>query len=102
MNGDVDLAPILQRIYENRFPPDKIEAMRAVWRVLVCDFFQSRVSSDATVLDVGAGACPFINEVAATRRIAIDTPYGLSGYVVSDDLDHARRAAARLHTETCT
>ena len=31
-------------------------------------------------------------------RIANDTPYGLSGYVSSSDLDHARRIAARLRT----
>ena len=30
--------------------------------------------------------------------IANDTPYGLSGYVSSGDLQHARRVAARLHT----
>ena len=31
-------------------------------------------------------------------RIANDTPYGLSGYVSSGDLDRARRVAARLRT----
>jgi len=31
-------------------------------------------------------------------RIANDTPYGLSGYVSSTDLEHARRIAARLRT----
>jgi aldehyde dehydrogenase (NAD+) len=30
--------------------------------------------------------------------IANDTPYGLSGYVSSGDLDRARRVAARLRT----
>ena len=30
--------------------------------------------------------------------IANDTPYGLSGYVSSGDLDHARRVAAKLRT----
>lgn len=31
-------------------------------------------------------------------RIANDTPYGLSGFVTSGDLEHARRVAARLRT----
>lgn len=31
-------------------------------------------------------------------RIANDTPYGLSGYVSSGDLDRARRVASRLRT----
>jgi SAM-dependent methyltransferase len=83
MNGDVDLAPILQRIYENRFPPHEIEAMRAVWKVLVREFFQSRVRSDATILDVGAGACLFINEVSARRRIAVDANPNLAKFAAA-------------------
>jgi len=83
MNTDIDLAPILQRIYENRFPPREIEAMRGVWRVLVRDFFQSRVRRDATVLDVGAGACLFINEVDARRRIAIDANPNLVNFAAT-------------------
>ena len=31
-------------------------------------------------------------------KIANDSPYGLSGYVSSTDLDHARNIAARLRT----
>jgi aldehyde dehydrogenase (NAD+) len=31
-------------------------------------------------------------------RIANDTPYGLSGYVTSPDLDRARKIAAQLRT----
>ena len=38
---------------------------------------------------------PYEDEDEAIR-IANDTPYGLSGYVSSNDLDHARRVAARL------
>lgn len=83
MKTDIDLAPILQRIYENRFPPHEIEAMRGVWRVLVHDFFQRRLRSDATVLDVGAGACLFINEVAARRRIAIDANPNLVNFAAT-------------------
>jgi aldehyde dehydrogenase (NAD+) len=40
---------------------------------------------------------PYENEEEAIA-IANDTPYGLSGYVSSGDLDHARRVASRLRT----
>ncbi|MDH3533339.1 MAG: aldehyde dehydrogenase family protein [Gammaproteobacteria bacterium] len=40
---------------------------------------------------------PYDDEEEAIR-IANDTPYGLSGYVSSGDLDRARRVAARLRT----
>jgi aldehyde dehydrogenase (NAD+) len=40
---------------------------------------------------------PYRDEAEAIR-IANDTPYGLSGYVWSSDLDRARRVASRLRT----
>ncbi len=40
---------------------------------------------------------PYRDEEEAIR-IANDTPYGLSGYVTSGDLDRARRVASRLRT----
>ncbi len=40
---------------------------------------------------------PYSSEEEAIA-IANDTPYGLSGYVSSGDLDHARRVASRLRT----
>ena len=40
---------------------------------------------------------PYDNEDDAVR-IANDTPYGLSGYVTSDNLERARAVAARLRT----
>ena len=40
---------------------------------------------------------PYDDEDEAIR-IANDTPYGLSGYVSSQNLEHARSVAARLHT----
>jgi aldehyde dehydrogenase (NAD+) len=38
---------------------------------------------------------PYDNEEEAIR-IANDTPYGLAGYVHSEDIDHARRVASRI------
>jgi aldehyde dehydrogenase (NAD+) len=38
---------------------------------------------------------PYDTEEEAIR-IANDTPYGLAGYVSSDDLDHARKVAAKI------
>ena len=55
--------------------------MREVWRVLVRDFFQARIRADATVVDVGAGHCYFINAVRAARRIALDANPEVCRYV---------------------
>jgi SAM-dependent methyltransferase len=63
---------VLAELYRRRFPPAELEEMRAVWRVLVRDFFGPRIPERGTVVDVGAGPCVFINEVKAARRIAVD------------------------------
>ena len=63
---------VLAELYRRRFPPGELEEMRAVWRVLVRDFFGPRIPERGTVVDVGAGPCLFVNEVKAARRIAVD------------------------------
>lgn len=67
-----DHGEVLQLIYREMYSEADHEEMRQVWGVLVRDFFQRRIREDATVVDVGAGACWFINAVRAARRIAID------------------------------
>jgi SAM-dependent methyltransferase len=63
---------VLAELYRRRFPPGELDAMRAVWRVLVREFFGPRLPRRGTVVDVGAGPCLFVNEVRAARRIAVD------------------------------
>jgi SAM-dependent methyltransferase len=89
----MNLAAVLQRLYRNRFSNAELAKMRKVWGVLVRDFFQSRIRTDSTVLDIGAGPCLFINEVQARRRIALDAnpdvrEFAAAGVepVVTDDL----------------
>src|SRR3954468_5544042 len=72
----------LRQLYAPRFE-DMHEARGPLWEVLTSRFFQRYVPTDATVLEVAAGYCEFINTVQAGRRIAID---------LNPDLPH--RAAA--------
>ena len=67
-----DLPAILERLYARRFSEANLAELRGVWRALVRGFFQARIRPQATVVDLGAGACLFINEVRAARRIALD------------------------------
>lgn len=61
----------LQTLYSNRFGAE--EAQRTdLWRVLCADFFQRWVPREATVLDLAAGHCEFINNIDARRRLAVD------------------------------
>ena len=72
MEPNAGTAEILKRLYARRFSETDLGEMRGVWRALVRGFFQARIRPEATVVDLGAGACLFINEVRAKRRIAID------------------------------
>ena len=62
----------LDRLYANRFSEPERLAKSRLWKIL-CDSFLSRyIPPRATVLDIGAGYCDFSNNIAASRRIAID------------------------------
>lgn len=61
----------LSALYQNRFGSEEV-ARTDLWEVLCRDFFQRWVPADATVLDVAAGHCEFINNIRAARKLAVD------------------------------
>jgi SAM-dependent methyltransferase len=61
----------LQRIYETRFRTNP-DYRRAVWRVLIDQFFMRFVRPTDTVLDLGCGYGEFINQVQCASRYAMD------------------------------
>lgn len=61
----------LQRIYEARFRAN-LDFRRAVWRVLIDDFFGKFVRAQDAVLDLGCGYGEFINQVRCKERFAMD------------------------------
>jgi len=60
------------QIYRDRFDVADRPAREAIWQVLCRDWFARYAGPDATVLDLGAGSCEFINAIKAARRIAVD------------------------------
>ncbi|MCS6871956.1 MAG: methyltransferase domain-containing protein [Anaerolineae bacterium] len=62
----------LTHIYRQRFGVDERASRNAVWRVLCRHFFQRFVPPEATVLDLAAGNCEFINNIQAAEKIAVD------------------------------
>lgn len=67
----VDTAEALEDIYKRRFGPDVVFRQR-MWKVLCKTFFQQYVPPTATVLEVAAGYCEFINNITAARKAALD------------------------------
>lgn len=68
--GVDDEAAELQQLYSTRF--DDTAFRREMWRILAERFFQGWVPRDATVVEVAAGYCEFINSISARRRVAVD------------------------------
>jgi len=60
----------LRRIYGNRFG-GKAAYRMAVWSILA-EYFSRWIPPSSTVLDLGAGYCEFVNNVAAQKRFAMD------------------------------
>ncbi len=79
----------LRSLYGRRFA-NEAEMRGDLWQVLCQDFFQKYVPEDATVLDVAAGHCEFINNIRAGRRIAVDL-----------NPDVVERAASGVETHVC-
>lgn len=61
----------LRDLYRDRFDSGEKGRKSKLWSVLV-GYLQRYVPEDATVLDMGAGYCEFINHVRAARKIAVD------------------------------
>jgi len=62
----------LERIYDGRWGFAELESVRAIWHVLVREFFSQLVPEDAAVLDVGCGFCHFLNEIRAREKLGVD------------------------------
>ena len=79
----------LRGLYARRFESAEVQR-QDIWEVLCSDFFQRWVPPDATVLDVAAGHCEFINNIRAGRKLAVDL-----------NPDVAVRAAPDVETHVC-
>lgn len=61
----------LRDLYRRRFEGEAAWR-KALWKVLIEDYFKRFIGPDDTVIELAAGGCEFINSIAAKRRIAVD------------------------------
>ncbi|MGY2874221.1 SAM-dependent methyltransferase [Marmoricola sp. URHA0025 HA25] len=83
----------LKVLYANRFGQEE-EQRTDLWQVLCSHFFQKWVPEDATVLDVAAGHCEFINNIRAGRKIAVDLNPDVKVRAAGDVETHNQRSDA--------
>jgi SAM-dependent methyltransferase len=86
--GGVDV----QDLYARRFG-DTLAFRQQMWAVLCRDFFQAWVPAGATVVEIGAGYCEFINHIGAARKYAVD--------LNPDTPRHAGREVTVITSSTC-
>jgi SAM-dependent methyltransferase len=72
IEADPPLENLVEKIYSNRFGKQDESRRTAVWKVLCNDWFNQYVPAGGAVLEVAAGYCEFINNVAAGERYAVD------------------------------
>ena len=60
----------LDTLYVNRFPEAELAAKAKLWSTLCDAHFQRYIPAGATVLDIGAGYCDFINHIRAVAASA--------------------------------
>ena len=73
----------LQAIYDQRFNAH-IAYRRAVWRVLVREYFSKLIPLDGRVLDLGCGYGEFINHAICKAKFAMDLNSRASEYLNQD------------------
>jgi SAM-dependent methyltransferase len=65
---------------------------KILWQTLCSKVFQSYVPQPGSVIELGAARGDFINNIKATRRIAVDVWPGVSEHVVDDVEVHVQSA----------
>lgn len=83
---DNDKLP-LEAIYRQRFEVD-INFRQQMWQTLCSEFFQKHIHPGSTVLELGAGYCEFINNIEASRKIAVD---------LNQDTRHYAKEGVEVH-----
>jgi SAM-dependent methyltransferase len=67
-------------LYDRRFSAGERRRKDALWRVLCEYFFQRWVPADASLVDLGAGLCEFVNHIQAREKWALDMDPRVAGH----------------------
>src|ERR687889_21571 len=75
---------MIDSIYQARFDSETVAAKKKLWEVLVEQFLQGYVPTDAAVADFGGGYCEFINAIRCRRKYVIDLNPAVHRYAEPD------------------
>jgi SAM-dependent methyltransferase len=83
MTKEIDHAKLTD-IYQHRFTQDVHDARVELWQTICRYWVQRYVPTNATVLDLAAGQCEFINQIQCGRKIAVDLNEDVRNYAAKD------------------
>jgi SAM-dependent methyltransferase len=66
------LESTVDRLYQKRFPKESHQRRNAVWQVICRSWLARYIAAGDRVLELGAGYCEFINNIAAAEKVALD------------------------------
>jgi ubiquinone/menaquinone biosynthesis C-methylase UbiE len=69
-----------RQIYRTRFGEEEMGGRIELWQVLCEHWFARYIPADSTTLDLGAGACEFINNIVSAKKYAIDHNPDVTGH----------------------
>lgn len=73
-----------KRIYRTRFGTEEMGGRIELWCVLCTHWFSHYIPAESTTVDLGAGACEFINNIVAEKKYAIDHNPDVVGHAAED------------------
>jgi hypothetical protein len=74
----------LSELYKIRFPKKILPRKNQIWKVICTNFLQKYISKHSIVVDVACGYGEFINNINASKKIAIDLNPDARNYLKSD------------------
>lgn len=76
----------LAQLYGERFSAAELANKRTLWEALCRGFFDRYVDPSATVLDLAAGSCEYINSCRAGRKIVVDLNPEVANYAIDAEV----------------
>lgn len=83
----------LSELYRIRFDKDELPRKNAIWKEICGGFLQRFVQPTDTVVDIACGYGEFLNNIRASRKIAVDLNPDARTYLQQNVEFHLRSAA---------
>lgn len=76
----------IKKLYEIRFSSEQVKEKNFLWNILCKNFLQKFIKENSVVLDLATGYGEFINNIKASKKIAIDLNTSSQSHLKKDIL----------------